>query len=99
MNLTETKYLCDHCGKKLPTHSNHLAIVTSKNDDSRNWSRLHVTIERHHGIHNDAEIEAADLCKGCAVKLLTDALKRVKAGERLSKGFGSINMLTFDQTF
>lgn len=46
-------------------------------------------VEYSHGVHNDGETEDAALCKPCAVKLLTNALKRVKAGERATKGVES----------
>jgi protein-arginine kinase activator protein McsA len=80
------EYACDNCGKNLPTCNNSLEIVTSKSERSVGWSRLHVVIQHRHGSHNDGETDNADLCKKCAVKLLTDALQRVKDGERTTKG-------------
>lgn len=99
---TETKYSCDRCGKRLPTFNNHIVIQTNKNgdDDYRTyWERFRVTIEYHHGVHNNGERGPADLCQPCAVALLTDALKRVKDGERLSEGVESSHMLKFNEAF
>lgn len=96
---TEEKHHCDFCGKKLPTYSNSLVIVTSKSEQSIGWSRLRVTIEHHHGSHNDGEKNPADLCKRCAIKLLTDAIARVKKGERVSAGVEESVMLKFNQPF
>lgn len=97
-SVTEEKYYCDRCNKKLPTHSNSMAIVTSLSEQSIGWSRLTVIIQHHHGSHNEGETKPADLCKPCTIFLLTDALKRVKGGERMSAGFESIDMLKFNQT-
>jgi len=83
------EYTCDNCGKDLPTCDNNMEIVTSKSEHNIGWSRLHVVIQHHHGSHNDGDIENADLCQKCAVKLLTDALRRVKNGERTTAGVGS----------
>ena len=78
-------YHCDKCGKKLKTCDNTMNIMTSLSE-AMCWSRLHVQIVHRHGIHNDATEEQADLCKSCAAELLTDALKRVRAGERATEG-------------
>jgi hypothetical protein len=85
MRNETTTYHCDKCGKKLKTCDNSMNIVTSLSE-SLYWSRLHVQITRIHGMHNDENIDQAELCKSCAVGLLTDALKRVKAGERATAG-------------
>lgn len=84
MKVSVEEHYCDNCGKKV-SYDNQLDIVTSLNEGTY-WSRLHVKIKRRSGYHNDAKIEDAALCKKCAVKLLTDALKRVKAGERATAG-------------
>lgn len=68
-------------------------------NDGPVWSRLRVTFEYHHGVHNDSKEGPADLCQECAVKLLTDALKRVKAGERLSAGVENIDKTGFNKIF
>lgn len=96
---TETKYSCDNCGKRLPTYSNHVVIVTEKDDNSYAWSRLCVTIEHHHGSHNEGKKDPADLCKKCAVALLTDAANRVKRDERVSKGVETSCQLGFNEPF
>jgi hypothetical protein len=83
---TSTQYHCDNCGKKLPTCSNHVTIVTTKNEANIGWERLEVTIIRHHGSHNDGNRDSADLCQECAQKLFQDAANRVEAGERSSIG-------------
>jgi hypothetical protein len=79
------KYNCDNCGKSLSDSRNSLDICTSKSEGAL-WRRLHVKIQHISGFHNDATTEDADLCRGCAVALLADALKRVKAGERATAG-------------
>lgn len=79
------KQSCDKCGRALKGHRNSMNIVTSLRDSS-SWSRLHVQVTHIHGFHNDAQEDPADLCKPCAVALLTDALKRVRSGERATKG-------------
>lgn len=98
-NHSETKYACDKCRKRLPTHSNHVAIGTTLSDESIGWSRLRVVIEHRHGSHNNGKVNRADLCKKCVIALLTDALNRVKKGERVSAGIDTIDMLKFNQTF
>jgi uncharacterized protein YlaI len=86
MSRNETvTYHCDKCGKKLDTSGNTMDIVTSLYE-TMCWSRLHVTIIHRHGMHNDWQADKADLCQKCAIDLLTDALKRVKSGERATKG-------------
>lgn len=85
-----TKYHCDYCGKELPTFENSLNIHTSINESNIGWSRLHVKIQNHHGSHNDGKTNDADLCQSCAIKLLSDALEKVKNGVRASKGTESI---------
>lgn len=80
-----TTYHCDKCDKKLKTSDNSLNIVSSLSE-SVCWSRLHVKIEHIHGMHNNATVDQADLCKPCAIALLTDALKRVRSGERATAG-------------
>jgi hypothetical protein len=77
MKTTTTKYHCDKCGKELPTFKNSLNIVISK---------LHVRIQHR----PCGETYDADVCQPCAIALLEDALKRVKAGERATKGSESI---------
>jgi len=84
-------YHCDRCSKKLPGFRNNLDIVTPKDEEAerrwdRFWARFHVKIQFHHGVDNKAEWRDADLCKACAVFLLFNALRRVRAGERASKG-------------
>lgn len=70
MKETSTKYVCDKCGKEITyAASNGLDIVTSLSE-SASWSRLHVNIAHRHGFHNDADIDKAELCKPCTVKLL-----------------------------
>ena len=85
-----TTYHCDKCGKTLKTCDNDMDICTSISESSY-WRRLHVKIEHAHGMHNDGTTEQADLCKPCAVALLADALKRVKAGERATAGTQDID--------
>ncbi len=85
------KHSCDLCGKPLKTHQNELDIVTEIQEENP-WSRIHVKINNQHGFHNDYKTEPAELCKNCTVKLLTDALKRVKKGERATAGSQSIEM-------
>lgn len=93
MKTEITKYSCDKCGKTLRTCNNKLDIVTDLNgEDSNPWARLHINIIHRHGMHNDSTEEPAELCKGCAINLLTDALKRIKAGERATAGTETINM-------
>lgn len=82
------KYYCDKCKKELSTWHNNLEIVTSLTDGSL-WSRLHVKIEYHHGVGNDFKKDEADLCQECAVELLSDALNRVRKGERATAGVES----------
>lgn len=77
-------YSCDNCHRKLPRNSN-LDIVTSISEGGV-WSRLHVQIMRKHGIQNKFEIDQADLCRPCTIDLLSDALKRVRKGERATAG-------------
>lgn len=97
---TKVEYFCEKCGKKLPTYSNHINICTPLTKEWDNpWSRLHITIEHHHGFHNDGKTEQADLCQKCVIFLLADALKRVRSGERVSKGVDSSDMLKFNQPF
>lgn len=78
-------YSCERCRKDLKSDRNTLNIVTVLSD-SGYWSRLHVRIEHIHGVHNDATIEKAELCKACTVFLLNDALTRIHKGERASAG-------------
>lgn len=98
MNTKETKYYCDKCRAKLPTYANAVKIQT-RVDKGMAWSRLLVTIEHHHGVHNDGKTEKADLCKKCTLMLLGDALARVRQGERVSAGVDAIGMLKFNQPF
>jgi hypothetical protein len=79
-------YTCEKCKRKLNFNHNSLNIVTSLNENSYGWSRLHVLILHKHGIHNEHKTEDADLCKSCAILLLEDALSRVKSGERTTAG-------------
>lgn len=85
MKHTTENYNCDKCGANLKTSRNALNIVTTLSD-SLFWSRLHVKIKLHSGMHNDGKWEDADLCKKCAIELLSDALKRVRKGERATAG-------------
>ena len=89
MKTEHTTYSCEKCGKKLKAYQNSIDIVTSLREDGY-WSRLHVKIEHIHGVHNDATTEAADLCKLCTIQLLTDALKRIRKGERATAGVEGI---------
>lgn len=82
-------FSCDNCGKDLPTSKNQMNICTSKSEDLF-WRRLHVKIELRSGVNNVANTDNADLCQDCAIVLLTDALKRVKKGERATKGTESM---------
>jgi hypothetical protein len=84
MKNETVSYSCDRCGKKLKD-SSPLNIVTSL-DESTCWSRLHIQIIEIHGVNNNSNTEQADLCQPCAAGLLADALKRVRAGERATKG-------------
>lgn len=89
---TETKYYCDLCNKELKTTSNTLAIVTEMERYlSSRWARLTVKIVCSSGFHNDGKTTEAELCKTCATNLLTDAVKRVRNGERATKGVESSN--------
>jgi hypothetical protein len=98
--MTREEYSCDNCGKKLKTHGNKVEFVKSLTGEWDNpWERLHVRIIDMHGFHNDAEEKPADLCKECAIKILTDALKQVKSGIRMSAGIESSEALKFNQTF
>ena len=85
MICTQSKYHCDNCGKKLAGPS-CLNIVTSKSEQSLGWARLHVAVQLISGAHNDSQTSDADLCKKCAIKLLSDALRRVRGGERATAG-------------
>jgi hypothetical protein len=88
---TNEVFNCDRCSKKLRTIDNQMDIVTSLSERSY-WSRLHVRIQHHSGVHNDGELREADLCRDCAIFLLKDALKRVQNGERASKGTESSDL-------
>ena len=87
---THVDYRCDDCGNGLPSSKNTLAIVTEKNSSSLGWSRLRVKIEHRYGSQSHGEMEDAELCQSCAIKLLEDALRRVKLGERATKGSESV---------
>ena len=89
MKQQTTSYHCDNCGKTLPSSQNSVRIVTSKDEHSLRWSRLRVTILRHHGVNNNGELEPADLCQNCTEVLLRDAADRVRNGERASRGVES----------
>jgi hypothetical protein len=80
-----TTYTCERCGCKLKTCRNSMAIVTSLKESAW-WSRLHVQILHIHGIDNSSEVEQAELCQSCTIWLLSDALERVRKGERATKG-------------
>lgn len=84
-------YHCDKCGRHLPTSSNALDIVTEVKGNYV-WERLHVTVNHRSGVHNDGTTRSADLCKECAIELLTDALTRIAAGERATAGTEAIGM-------
>jgi len=97
---TREEYNCDKCNKRLPTDGNEIVIQTDLTKEWENpWSRLRVTIEHYHGYHNDSETEPADLCQKCAIEVLTDALKKVKSGVRMTAGVETIKELKFNQTF
>lgn len=96
-SMTNTVYFCDKCGTALQGSSNHVVINTNVRDLSPAWSRLRITIEHHHGSHNDGTTEPAALCHRCAVLLLTDALARVTAGERVSAGVDRVELLNFNE--
>lgn len=83
--VTVETHACDKCGRKLKTHQNTLNIVTSLREGGY-WSRLHVSVTHRHGVNNDGREEKAKLCKSCAIKLLEDALARVRKGERATEG-------------
>lgn len=85
MKTQHTTYACEKCSKKLKSNQNAINIRTSLSENGY-WSRLHVKIEHIHGVHNDATTEPADLCKACTIQLLTDALKRIRNGERATAG-------------
>jgi hypothetical protein len=59
------------------------------------WSRLRVTIEHRHGAHNASKTNAADVCQSCAIALLTDALERIRKGERVSAGVSDIKAIAW----
>lgn len=82
-------YECDKCGKKLKGYNNALNIVTSLSEGGY-WSHLHVRILHRSGVHNDAKERDADLCKSCAVRMLTDAVARIRKGERCTAGAGEV---------
>lgn len=88
MKIKETKFYCDRC-QIIVSSSSSLDIVTSLNEESIAWSRLHVNIILRSGCHNDSTKEDADLCKRCVIDLLEDALKRVRTGERATAGVES----------
>jgi len=67
---------------------NNMDIVTDLDEGGSYWKRLHVQIKERHGVHNQAEEGDAELCQLCAITILTDALKRVKKGERTTAGAG-----------
>lgn len=85
MRSSTTTYFCDKCGKKLSTSHNSLNIMTSLSESSL-WSRLHVKILHIHGVNNDSTQDQAELCKTCAIKLLVDAVNRMRKGERATEG-------------
>jgi hypothetical protein len=87
---TQTLYYCDNCHKKLTTCDNTLCISTEKDSFGHSWSRLKVKIQNHHGYHNDGKVDDAELCQKCAIDILADALKKVKAGIRATIGTESI---------
>jgi len=91
MKIQTTIYSCDRCGKKLRTCNNSIDIVTELHKDNP-WSRLHVNIIHRHGVHNDSTEEEAELCQECATNILTDAVKRIKIGERATAGTETIEM-------
>jgi hypothetical protein len=86
-----TTYTCDRCGKKLPTFANKVAIVTKLNPpEDKWWRRIILEFSYHHGFNNGGEQSSADLCKPCTLWLLRDSIKRITAGERITKGYQSI---------
>jgi hypothetical protein len=93
---TVTKYFCDRCHKDLPTNRNSMNICTELNGNSIGWSRLHVKIEHRYGSHNDVKTESAGLCRDCTVFILKDALNRIKAGERATRGTEEIKEMGWE---
>lgn len=87
-STTNTVYHCDRCKKRLKTCNNEMLIETSL-EEGYFWSRLQVQLIHRHGTNNGGKEEKAELCQKCAIWVLTDALKRVKAGERTTKGCGN----------
>jgi len=90
--IKTTSYICDLCGKPVKACNSTIDIVTdtSSSPGSCVWSRLHILIQHHHGVHNSSTREDAILHQNCAIHILTDALNRVKNGERATKGSQSI---------
>lgn len=87
MTYTENKFACDKCKKKLKTCNNDCVIVTDIGPSgSRFWAILKISIDHVSGFNNDADHRKAELCKTCAIEMLKDAIKRIKAGERITKG-------------
>lgn len=81
--ISFSTYHCDDCGKQIQRNERNVDIVTAKDSDSTSGRRqLHVTVVTY-TVHDDdhIKINPADLCQECAVKLLDDALQRLKAGE------------------
>ena len=74
-----------------------MAIVTELSDKFASyWSRLRVQIIYAHGMHNDRDEKEAELCQTCAIDLLTDALKRIRKGERVTSGYEDINQSAWE---
>ena len=87
-----TTLTCDNCRKRVSSYST-LDITTKEYEQGAGWQRLHVRITCKSGYHNSVSRGTdADLCQKCAIKLLADALKRVRLGERASAGVESSEM-------
>lgn len=94
---TSERYYCDKCKKSLKVYANSLDIVTSLSEAGF-WERLHVKIENVSGVDNNSSTRDADLCQQCCIKLLSDALQRVKSGERASAGTEQPEMMRWGKT-
>lgn len=94
---TETKYYCDKCHKDLKGYGgHHVNIRTRTLEMTSLWQQLHVQIFYAHGNNNDGDKKEADLCQRCAIEILKDALERVQAGERVTKGVQDSKQLDWE---
>lgn len=87
-------FSCDRCHKSLSS-CNKLDIVTSLKC-FYGWERLHVQILHISGLDNQYETRKADLCKECTISLLSEALKRIEAGERATAGVEEVEEQGWD---